>query len=540
VPTGRPLDDATIIGGGPGGLYLSILLKRDWPDTDVRVLERNRSDDTYGFGVAFHEQTLRALAEADAPSRAALDEILTPWDDVFFSVRGFEHRVSGHGFAGCSRHRLLEMLQHRAAELGVEIVFESEASADDFGGAALVVAADGANSRTRDAHADHFGPTVVARPNRFVWLGTTRPLDAMSFFFAEVPSGVFVAHAYPHTPELGTWIVEADEETFLASGLDVHDEQATATFLESVFRDQLDDHPLIVNHSHWRQFPAIRCERWVMGNLALLGDAKATVHYSIGSGTRIAMEDAVGLHRALGSAATIADALGRYERERRPVVEELQRVAWGSMRWFETYRRRWAMDPAQFILSGVTRKTNETYGSVGAKSPELVRAATSAMVGSELVAEPGDPVALPIEVGSQHLRTRLVSTGRAGANPEPDDPASEVTELTVIDLGDCRQAAAAGDAFRAAAVASAGESPLGVRVAAGDSAMEVAAACAAAGARFVDVTGGTTSTDAEQRLAADLIRHTLGVPTVVFVDDVDDANTMLATGRADLVMLRSS
>jgi anthraniloyl-CoA monooxygenase len=375
------LRDIAVIGGGPGGLYLSILLKRDRRAARVRVHERNRADETYGFGVAFHEATLRALAEADEPSRAALDEILSPWDDVMFSVRGTTRRVPGHGFSGCSRQRLLAMLHARAEALGVELVFEHDVTADALDDADLVVAADGANSRTRRLHEDHFRPSVDVRPNHFVWLGTTRPLDAMSFFFAESPDGVFVAHAYPHTPGEGTWIVEVDDETFVRSGLDGSSLDDTVAHLEHVFRDELGGHALIANDSSfWRQFPVVRCERWVKDDrLVLLGDAKGTVHYSIGSGTKLAMEDAVALHGALLAEPAPAGALHRYEAERGQALRSLQDIGRGSMRWFEQYPLHWPMPADQFIFAGVTRKTNETYATVAAKAPDLVAAATAAL-----------------------------------------------------------------------------------------------------------------------------------------------------------------
>ena len=253
--------EAVVIGGGPGGLYLAILLRRARPSVSVRVLERNPADhETFGFGVAFHEATLRKLAEADPVSRASLGEILRPWDDVAFHVRGREYRVPGHAFAGCSRHRLIQLLQRRAAEVGVQVEHCRAAEVAEVAGADVVVVADGSGSRNRAA-LPGLGTTVIERPNRFVWLGTTRPMAEMNFFFREVPEGLFVAHAYPHEQGHGTWIVETDEQTFRNAGLENADEAATVDLMQRVFADELDGAPLIARDSFWRRFPLVACDR---------------------------------------------------------------------------------------------------------------------------------------------------------------------------------------------------------------------------------------------------------------------------------------
>ena len=413
--------EAVVIGGGPGGLYFAILLRLARPSVRVRVLERNAADhETFGFGVAFHEATLRKLAEADPVSRAALSEILRPWDDVAFHVRGREYRVPGHAFAGCSRHRLIQLLQRRAAQLGAEVEHGRPAEVGQLAGADVVVVADGSGSHNR-ALLPGLRPTVVQRPNRFVWLGTTKPMAEMNFFFREVPEGLFVAHAYPHDDGLGTWIVETDEQTFYNAHLDRADEATTVARLQRVFADDLGGAPLIARDSFWRRFPLIQCEQWTTENVALLGDAKATVHYSIGSGTKIAMEDAVALAEALACAGTVAEGLSRYEALRRPQLELLQARALGSMQWFESMPARWDMDPAQFTFSGVTRKTDESFDSVLDRAPTLAQAAMRVFSGAYGVAV--TPFDVPFERAGLRLPGRRVRilNGQQGPEADPAD-----------------------------------------------------------------------------------------------------------------------
>ena len=303
-----------VIGGGPAGLYFAILLKRDRPDAVITVVERNRPDDTFGFGVVFSDQTLDAFAAADGPSYHAITKAFAYWDDIEIHVRGTTHRIGGNGFCGCSRRTLLMLLQHRARSLGVELLFNREATPEDFPDADLIVAADGIYSPIRTRSAAHFRPHTDLRPNRFAWMGSTRPFDAFTFFFKERSEGIFIAHCYQYEPGASTWVLEMDPETFDWTGLAQASESESAAFMEDVFKDELAGHKLITNRSVWRQFPMIRCDRWTQGNIVLLGDAKATAHFSIGSGTKLALEDAIALAQACTKEKDIAQALTKIGR----------------------------------------------------------------------------------------------------------------------------------------------------------------------------------------------------------------------------------
>jgi len=289
-----------IIGGGPGGLYFAILMKKAWPQNEVIVYERNRADDTFGFGVVFSDETLDTFETFDPPSYRAITEHFAYWDDIEIHFKETVHRIGGNGFCGCARVTLLRLLQDRARALGVELRFQTEISDIDaiVRECDLVVGADGSNSSMRQKFAAELNPTVELRPNKFAWMGSTRPFDAFTFFFRETEHGIFIAHCYQYEPGHSTWVMETDPETFARAGLDKLDEQQSAQFLEGVFAEELAGHRLITNRSIWRNFPIVRCARWTHGNIALIGDAKATAHFSIGSGTKLAMEDAIALYQS--------------------------------------------------------------------------------------------------------------------------------------------------------------------------------------------------------------------------------------------------
>ena len=365
------------VGGGPAGLYLAILMKKANPSHEVTVIERNRADDTFGFGVVFSDATLGTFAAADRESHDAIRARFAHWDDIDIHYRGEVITSTGHGFAGMSRRALLDILTERARGLGVELRFQSEIGDAELERLSrendLVVGADGVNSLVRKLLAPEIAPHVEPRPNRFVWLGTTFPFGAFTFYFKPSPAGLFRVHAYRYAPDQSTFIVECTEETFARTGLGETDEDATIAYCERLFADELAGHKLLKNRSHWRQFPTVRCDRWWRGNVALVGDAVHTAHFSIGSGTKLAMEGAVALAGALQSHATIAEALPAYEAAHRPAVEALQRAAQVSLQWFEETERYFgALHPLQFAFSLLTRSLRITHENLKERDPQLI------------------------------------------------------------------------------------------------------------------------------------------------------------------------
>lgn len=407
-----------VVGGGPAGLYFALLMKRDWPELDVTVLERNQPDDTFGFGVVFSDQTLDTFKAADEASYAAIRDNFAYWDDIEIHFKDSIHRVSGNGFCGCSRRSLLMLVQARARELGVALRFGEEAAdietlKADYD---LVVAADGINSRIREGWRERFQPETDLRPNIFTWMGSTKPFDAFTFFFKQTQFGLFIAHCYQYEAGRSTWVLETDPETFAKAGLDKLDEAQSAAFLEGVFVEELDGHKLVTNRSLWRNFPMIRCKNWVAGNVVLIGDAKATAHFSIGSGTKLAMEDAIALHRAMGKAGLdVATGLALFERTRREEVEKTQHAADVSLVWFEQLRRFWDFDPLRFAFGLMTRSKAITYDNLALRAPEFV-AAIDKLVAQEIgpsarLRKDGSPVPpafQPFLMREMRLENRMV------------------------------------------------------------------------------------------------------------------------------------
>jgi len=363
-----------IIGGGPAGLYAAILLKKQRPGANITVYERNRADDTFGFGVVFSDATLDNFERYDPPSYRRIIQEFAYWDDIAVHFRGTVHRVGGNGFCGCSRRQLLLILQERARELGVTLKFQAEVDDDkQFSDADLVVISDGINSRFRDKHADHFQPEVDLRSNLFAWMGSTRPLDAFTFIFQETEWGPFIAHAYQYEAGRSTWVFETDPVTFKRAGLEGLNEQQSADRMAEIFGWFLEGHPLFTNRSMWRQFPMIRSKRWVKDNMVLLGDAKATAHFSIGSGTKLAMEDAIALADAMARTPSVEAALNHYEHGRREEVEKIQHAADVSLVWFEHVDRFWDFDPVQFAFGVMTRSKAITYDNLTLRAPDFVK-----------------------------------------------------------------------------------------------------------------------------------------------------------------------
>ena len=357
------------IGGGPAGLYFALLLKKANAAHDVTVVERNGPDDAYGWGVVFSAQTLENFRVADAPTYEAITASFARWDDIDVHVHGRTITSGGHGFAGLARSTLLRILQRRAAELGVTLRFHCEVKDDEhlatlgLAGADVIVAADGVNSALRHKYAAEFGPDIDVRPARYVWLGTTRLFDAFTFIFVESESGVYQAHAYRFDDRRSAFIVECDERSWRAAGFDRLDIDATVAACERLFAPWLAGHPLLSNTppsmraAPWLRFSRVTNRRWHHRNIVLVGDAAHTAHFSIGSGTKLAMEDAIALARILDAGGTFES----YESERRTEALRLQNAARNSMEWFENSRRYLALPPEQFAYSLLTRSQRVSH-----------------------------------------------------------------------------------------------------------------------------------------------------------------------------------
>ncbi|MEW5423731.1 bifunctional salicylyl-CoA 5-hydroxylase/oxidoreductase [Amorphus sp. 3PC139-8] len=407
----------SVMGGGPAGLYFAILMKKSYPAARITVFERNRPDDTFGFGVVFSDETLQTFEAYDFESYQAITDHFAYWDDIEIHFKDNVYRIGGNGFCGTSRKQLLILLHQRARELGIELLFETDVT--DFERlmreSDLVVASDGINSLVRETYKDHFQPEVDLRPNKFAWMGSTKPLDAFTFFFEETEYGIFIAHTYQYEPGLSTWVMETDPDTWARAGLDKMNEPESAKFLEKVFAKQLEGHPLLINRSYWRNFPAIRNKHWYKDNIVLLGDAKSTAHFSIGSGTKLAMEDAIALFEAFRANASVADALAAFESQRREDVEKIQHAAEVSLVWFEHVDRYWDMDPVQFAFGLMTRSKAITYDNLELREEPFVRAVDK-MFAKQVAAEgfevdlenPPAPMFHPLRMRDMVVENRLV------------------------------------------------------------------------------------------------------------------------------------
>ncbi len=413
-----------IVGGGPAGLYLSILLKKSRPDFSVALLERNTPKDAYGFGVVFSDETLDHFAQADEPSHDALTGTFRHWGDIRVHHPGGREFVSGgHGFAAASRKDLLEILTARARDLGVDLRFSIDVrSLSDLPPADLVVGADGANSLVRRELEDHLAPSVEPSQNKYIWFGTPKVFDEFNFIFEDTPTGMVWAHIYPYSAEGSTFIVEMPPETWAALGFDKTEDQVFPPGMsdefalghcQEVFAGHLDGQELLGNNSRWLQFPTITCERWHQGNVVLMGDAIHTAHFSVGSGTKLAMEDAIALADLVLDDTPLEIALERYEEQRRPEVESLQRAARASLRWFEGADRYRSMDPEQFVFSMLTRSQRITYDNLRLRDGGYMSAVDAWYAASEHhCPDPVDPSVPPMfhpfKVRSLELANRIV------------------------------------------------------------------------------------------------------------------------------------
>ncbi|WP_433453222.1 bifunctional salicylyl-CoA 5-hydroxylase/oxidoreductase [Streptomyces sp. CA-142005] len=395
-----------IIGGGPGGLYAAALLKRLDPTREVTVWERNAPDVTFGFGVVLSDETLGGIEHADPVVYEALQRDFVRWDDIDIVHRGVTHRSGGHGFAALGRRRLLAILHERCRSLGVDLRFSTGAPHPDTLSAEydLVIAADGVNSTTRAAHAEVFGPRVTTHRCRYIWLAADFAFDAFRFEIAETEHGVMQLHGYPYAADASTVIVEMREEVWKAAGFGELGTDESIERCAKIFTDALRGRPLHSNNSAWTTFRTVVNHRWSHGNVVLLGDAAHTAHFSIGSGTKLAVEDALALAACLREQPTLAAALAAYEEERKPVVASTQRAARASLEWFENLRLHLGRPPRQFAFDLLTRSRRVTHDNLRLRDAHFTEA-----VEREFGCPPGTPpMFTPFRLRGLTLRNRVV------------------------------------------------------------------------------------------------------------------------------------
>jgi anthraniloyl-CoA monooxygenase len=403
-----------VLGGGPAGLYFALLAKKANPTHDITVLERNPPDATYGWGVVFSEETLGALREADRPSYDRITESFATWSAIEVKYRGETVRSRGHAFSGLARKQLLAILQDRCRELDVDLRFFQEMS--ELPMADLVVGADGVNSLVRRLHEEAFRPSLHVHGTKFVWFGTDLAFKAFTFVFRENEHGLFQVHAYPFDAATSTFIVECPEATWRAAGLDEATEEDSIAYCEKLFAEELAGHSLLSNRSLWVSFVTLRCQTWHHRNVVLLGDAAHTAHFTIGSGTKLAMEDAISLAEALERwPGDLEAALVDYEMEREPVVERLQQAALESAAYFENVRRYASFEPIQFAFNLLTRSGRITHLELRRRDPQFVTSVDSWFAASAAdgqaaarlrIAPP--PVLAPLQIRQTRLSNRVV------------------------------------------------------------------------------------------------------------------------------------
>ena len=407
------------LGGGPSGLYFAISMKLRDPGTEVVVIERNRFNDTFGWGVVLSDETLQNLAANDPKSAKAIGDNFAYWDDIALHYRGETHVSSGHGFCGIGRKKLLLLLQDRARELGVELRFETEVQSaeeyrKDFD---VVVASDGLNSRTRALYADSFKPEIDERLCQFVWLGTHQKFsDAFTFIFEETEHGWVWVHAYQFDDDTATFIVECAQDTFDKFGFAEMTQQESIAVCEEIFRDHLDGHSLMTNANHirgsaWIRFPRVLCEKWHHENVVLLGDASATAHFSIGSGTKLALESAIALAELIHTEDRLEDAFTRYQQERRLEVLRLQSAARNSLEWFEQVERYLGLDPVQLNYSMLTRSQRISHENLRLRDPKWLESAERWFMDQAGMAKDAPvrtPMFVPFRLREMALKNRIV------------------------------------------------------------------------------------------------------------------------------------
>jgi 2-polyprenyl-6-methoxyphenol hydroxylase-like FAD-dependent oxidoreductase len=365
-----------IVGAGPAGLYLAYLLKRRGAGVSVRVFEQNPAHATFGFGVVFSDRALEFLRDDDPETYEAVTPAMESWSDITLDLNGQVVRIDGVGFSAIGRLELLRLLQARVRAVGIDVAFERPIrSLRDLPGADLVVGADGVNSIVRRAHEQEFGTRVTLLTNKYAWYGTTRRFETLTQTFRRTADGAFNAHHYRHAPHMSTFVVETDAATWGRAGFAAMDESQTTAYLERGFADVLDGHGLVSNKSVWRRFPTVVNSRWSADRAVLIGDALHTAHFSIGSGTRLAMEDAIALAGAIAAhPGDVAEAARAYEAARRPILEKLTAAGNASATWYEGFAEHMALAPLEFAMSYITRSGRVDLNRLRAVSPEFVTA----------------------------------------------------------------------------------------------------------------------------------------------------------------------
>ncbi|MDT4897856.1 MAG: anthraniloyl-CoA monooxygenase [Acidobacteriota bacterium] len=365
-----------IIGGGPAGLYFALLMKKQNPAHEITVMERNAPDDTFGWGVVFSDKTLSYLKETDEESYRQITDSFEMWDNVDVVHRGEKVTIRGNRFSGIARLKLLQILQRRAEQLGVDLRFRTEVQEVDalHANGDLIVGADGINSTVRQKYSDKFQPVLSVRKNKYIWYGTNQLFHGLTLTFRESRAGVFAAHSYKFNKQTSTFIVECDEETWNQAGFDKMSEDETREYLEKIFRDDLIGHPLLSNNSKWINFVNVRNSHWSYRNVVLLGDALHTAHFSIGSGTKLALEDAIALYNCFQEGAKVEEALQQFEKVRKPIIEEYQEAARESLIWFENARNYMHLAPLPFAYSLMTRSKRIDYENLKRRDPAFIAA----------------------------------------------------------------------------------------------------------------------------------------------------------------------
>ncbi len=363
-----------IVGAGPAGLYLSLLLKRSGLDISLDVVEQNAPDSTFGFGVVFSEDALEFLRQEDPAIFAAITPELERWKGIAIHHRGETVMLDGIGFTAIGRLHFLQLLQKQVRDEGIAVTFNRPvADLSEFSDADIIVGADGVSSLVRRSDEAAFGASVSYLTNRFAWFGTTKIFDTLSQTFLETPHGPVNAHHYRYAPDMSTFLVECSEQTFYAAGFDRMTEDETRTALEQIFAATLDGHKLISNRSIWRQFPIVHNERWSAGNKVILGDALHTAHFSIGSGTRLAIEDAIALARAIRSHPhDVPAALAAYQAQRKPILDKLVKAANASAGWYENFGSHMALPPYDFAMSYLSRTGRMDIERIRKVAPKFV------------------------------------------------------------------------------------------------------------------------------------------------------------------------